>query len=180
MLDSTAFELNAEERLGQSRERFLSSHRAIAACAREFGRLVDEIVEGATLLRTELQIEEEADVRLTPDRCIVQLGPVALTVAWLRGNLDSLADGRLLVIAWEGTVAKRRLSQIPERVSLPRDVQKATAVAVWEGSFVAIAESEASWDWQRETDGNDRSGSRELAARAVGQLRSAWHHRSLQ
>ena len=180
MLDNTAFAFTPEERPEQSRDRFLGSHRAIAACAREFSRLVDEIVAGTALLRSELHIEEEADVRLMPDRCIIQLGPVALTVAWLRGTPDMLADGRLLMIAWDGIVAKRSLSQVLERVARTRDIQKATAVAVWERSFVAVAESEASWGWQQESDGTDRDASPGLAARALAQLRSAWEHRSVQ
>jgi hypothetical protein len=175
MLDNTALDLTAEERLEQSRERFLTSHRAIAACAREFNRLVEEVVERANALRAELMIEEEAELRLTPDRCIVQLGPVALTLGWLRGNLDSLADGRLLVIAWEGTIARRRFSQLPERANAPRAAQ--TATALWEETFVAAAENEASWEWQQEGDRSRQFASPQLAARAVDQLRAAWRQR---
>lgn len=175
MLDNTAFDLTAEERLEQSRERFLTSHRAIAACAREFNRLVEDVVERANALRAELQIEEEPELRLTPERCIVQLGPVALTLAWLRGNLDSLVDGRLLVIAWEGTIARRRFAQFPERPNAPRAAQ--TATAVWEETFVAAAENETSWEWRSEDDRSRQFPSSQLAARAVDRLRGAWQHR---
>ena len=117
MLEGAEFEPSEKDRAEVARERFLSSHRAIAACAREFGRLAEEAVDRAGALRLELMIEEEPELRQTPERCIVQIGPAALTMAWLRGPLDSLADGRLLVIAWQGTIARRRFTERPERLN---------------------------------------------------------------
>ncbi len=170
MLNSAEYEPSEKERAELSRERFLTSHRAIAACAREFGRLAEEIVERAGALRHELMIEEEPDLRLTPDRCIVQIGPVALTIAWLRGALDSLSDGRLLIIAWRGTITRRRFSEVPHRMNAPHAVQ--TAVSVWEESFIASADSEASWEWECEEDPSRRYSSADLAERCVAQARA--------
>jgi hypothetical protein len=120
-------------------------------------------------LRRELLIEDEPELRLTPERCIVQVGPVALTIAWLRGPLDSLTDGRLLIIAWRGTIARRRFNELPERRSAPPATQ--TAVGVWEEVFVASADEHV-WEWKSEAEGGRRYGSAELASRSVEQLRA--------
>jgi len=118
-----------------------------------------------------LMIEEEPELRQTPERCIVQIGPAALTMAWLRGPLDSLADGRLLVIAWQGTIARRRFTERPERLNAPRAVQ--TAVSIWEESFLASADDEATWKWQSEGDASQRYSSAELATHFIDQTRTA-------
>jgi hypothetical protein len=172
MLKSADYEPTEQERAELSRERFLTSHRAIAACSREFGRLADEIVGRAGALRRELMIEEEPDLRLTPERCIVQIGPVALTIAWLRGALDSLTDGRLLIIAWRGTITRRRFSEAPQRVKQSQVAQ--TAAAVWEEAFIASADSEATWEWQCEADPSRRYGSADLAEWCIEQARAAF------
>ena len=103
------------DRTELSRERFLASHRAIAVCAREFGRLAEELADRASTLCNELAIAEPPEMRQTPGRCIVQMGPIAVTTAWLRGPLDSLADGRLMAIAWHGTIVRRGFRERPER-----------------------------------------------------------------
>jgi hypothetical protein len=172
MLDEGEFEPDERTRAELVRERFLSSHRAIAVCAREFSRLAQELIERATVVCEELRIEQEPELRQTPDRCIVQMGPQALTLAWLRGPLDSLADGRLLVIAWEGTIARRRFTERPERLNAPRAVE--TAVVIWEETFVASADDETTWVWQSETDPSRRLGSPELAARMIDKARAVW------
>ena len=171
MIESFPFETIGDEREAQERERFLTSHRALAICAREFGRLADEITDRVVELGRELGIDEAPETRLTPERCIVQLGPVALTVAWLRSTIDSVAEGRLLVIAWQGTVAKRRMAQAPERSLAAKATQ--TAVPVWEETLAATGVSEETWAWRPESDENQLVGSTELATRCVKQLRSA-------
>ena len=122
-------------------------------------------------MRKELMIEEEPELRLTPERCIVQLGPIAITIAWLRGPLDSLTDGRLLVIAWRGTVARRRFREAPTRRSEPAVTQ--TAVSIWEEVFVPAAD-EHRWEWECESDVTRRYDSVQLATRCIDQLRAAW------
>jgi len=172
MLKSADYEPSEQDRAEFARERFLTSHRAIAACSREFGRLAEEIVGRAGVLGRGLTIEDEPELRLTPDRCIVQIGPVALTIAWLRGPLDSLTDGRLLIIAWRGTITRRRFSEAPRRVNAPNAAQ--TAAAVWEETFIASADSEATWEWQSEGDPLRRYGSADLAEWCIEQARTAF------
>src|SRR5437867_3721477 len=80
---------------------FLSTPRALAACAREFTRLCEGIADtlGASLGET---VVDKVVLRQSPERCIIQVGPAALTVAWLRNNRDSVAEGELLIIHWRG------------------------------------------------------------------------------
>ena len=77
----------------------------------------------------------------TPDRCIVQLGPVALTLGWLRSTPDSVAEGRLLVIVWQGTVTPRRRFHAERPAG--QQLQAKSATVLWECEFAAEAASEA-------------------------------------
>ena len=176
MFESTDFIPTESDRAELARERFLTSHRAIAACSREFTVLAQHVIERAGALRHELLIEEEPEIRLTPERCIVQVGPVALTIAWLRGPLDSLTDGRLLIMAWRGTIARRRFSELPVRRSATPVAQ--TAVSVAEESYLASAENELTWAWQSEADPSLRYNAVTLAARSMERLRDAWSMRA--
>ena len=64
---------------------YTSSYRANAACVRELARLHEEIAASLTdaSVPADVKIADEPVVRRSPARCLVQLGPVALTVAWL-------------------------------------------------------------------------------------------------
>ena len=158
------------------RQPYLATHRALAACTREFSRLSTDVVRGAAALHADGVAVEKPVVRQSPGRCIVQLGPVAVTLAWLRSTVDSPADGELLVIVWRGAVAPRG-DHIPERAPTPRSA--APAVALREESFVAEAESEESWTWRQPKRADAGAcSSAELAARCVERLRLA-HAESL-
>jgi hypothetical protein len=163
----------APERDGYDRPVFLSSHRAIAACTREFGRFTDGIAQGVGELRA-AAMAEAPEIRMSPGRCIVQFGPVALTVAWLRSTLDSVADGQLLVIVWRGSVAPRA-SRAPERgAQKPGTRVPLAATALWEDSFTASAANEASWTWRPQSVDVGGLSSSELATRCVDRLRAAY------
>ncbi|HEX2781456.1 MAG TPA: hypothetical protein VHM30_18275 [Gemmatimonadaceae bacterium] len=152
------------------RQPFLTTYRAVAACTREFGRLIDEVLQGVGAYAM-TGIEEKPVVRQSPDRCIVQLGPVALTLAWLQNSRDSVALGELLVVGWRGAVAKRA-EYSPERArtgpaALP-------AKELWADVLVARAADEASWVWHIPGNQEERWSSTELAARCVDRLRLAY------
>lgn len=150
----------------EDRERYLGSHRALAACTREFARLAEDVSRLASTLGV---TEETVELRVTPGRCIVQVGPVALTISWLRSTLDSVADGRLLVVAWKGTVgggAKRGF----ERAAPPAS---RSAVAIWEETLIADATGDGDWHWYTEGHPTRRFDSETLAKRCVEPLRKA-------
>ena len=156
---------------------FLDSHRALAVCTRELARLADEVVRGVAALAG-AAAAEKTTVRRSPDRCIVQLGPVALTIAWLRGTHDAVAAGELLVIVWRGAVAPRPRLQ-PERPATGPAPLGATPL--WEQVLTPKGDSEETWAWQPEDDDDrvERCSSAELAARCVGRLRAAYMEREV-
>lgn len=166
---SSAHELVEERR--HDRRPFLGSYRALAACTRELARLSDEVLRGVAALRGSMA-EEKATVRRSPDRCIVQVGPVALTVAWLRQNSASVADGELLVIVWRGAVAPRH-QHLPERPATAPRAQGATPR--WEQVLTPAGDSEETWSWQSLDIG--RCSSTELAARCIERLRAVYLER---
>ena len=151
------------------RPSFLASHRALAVCTREFGKLSDGVVD-AVESRAASGAVEKPVVRSMPGRCIVQLGPVALTIAWLRSTLDSVADGQLLVMVWKGNVAPK-MNRLPEQQA-SRAASASVPVALLEESLTAAGQDEASWSWRLGADMDFTSA--ELATRCVTMLREAY------
>jgi hypothetical protein len=154
-----------------SAQPFLATHRALSACSREFGRLTDEAVQRATALHAAAGVEEKLTVRQSPSRCIVQLGPVALTIAWLRSRSDVVAHGELLVIVWRGAVARREARYTERPTWWPTPT---AATLVWESVLTPAAASEVAWTWQATALDGAEYSSPELAACCVDQLRLAY------
>jgi hypothetical protein len=152
---------------------FLSSHRALAVRGREFERLSAAAVSGVAALHA-LAAEpgEKPVVRRSPDRCLVQFGPVALTVAWLRHTLDTVAEGELLVIVWRGMIAPNGRFGSDLTTSACTPVRSATVL--WEEAFRASATDEASWTWRPTNADIGGYCSAELAERCVERLRLAY------
>jgi hypothetical protein len=138
----------------------------LAPCAREFTRLSTNIAEivAASLGNN---VPDKIVVRQSPERCIVQVGSAALTVAWIRNNRETVAEGELLIIHWRGIVAPSLRHQ-PERAS-PAALLSATAIS--ESVFVAEATSETDWIWRPVDPDGDRYSSMELAHAVVERLR---------
>ena len=152
------------------RQPFLASHKAVAACTREFVRLSREVVDGVAALSGPAA-EEKAVIRQSPERCIVQLGPVALTLAWLRSTHDSVATGELLAIVWRGSVAPRTKHQPERPVAGPAPLG---ATPLWEQVLTPAGDSEATWAWQPRGTEIGLGSSSALAARCVEQLHAAY------
>lgn len=149
---------------------YIASQRALSACSREFARLGDAIIDGLGAVPSAEDAPKAESVR-TPDRCIVQLGPVALTLGWLRSTPDSVAEGRLLVIVWQGTVTPRRRFHA-ERPAGQQQQAKSASV-LWECEFAAEAASEATWTWRSVAEVEHAVSSDALAARCVERLSAA-------
>ena len=157
------------------REDFLDSHRALAVCAREFDRLADDISKRVLNLQDE-EKGLKADVRRSPGRCIVQLGPVALTISWLRTRAETVSQGRLLIVEWNGTVGANGAQEYVNGV--PTVAVTQTAKVVRENVFLPDASDEKSWTWRREgKNGRKAWKSSDLAKSVVssvnGTLREA-------
>jgi hypothetical protein len=149
---------------------YIASQRALSACSREFTRLGDAIIDGLGAV-TSADVAPKAESIRTPDRCIVQLGPVALTLGWLRSTPDSVADGRLLVIVWQGTVTPRRRFHVERPAAAQQPAKSATVL--WECEFAAEAASEATWTWRSVADVGHAVSSDALAASCVERLSAA-------
>lgn len=149
---------------------FIDTARALTICSRELDALAEEIAR----LAKDLDTPEEAskpDVRRAPNRCIVQLGPVALTVSWLRGHSETVSAGRLLVIEWDGVVGRSN-ERTPERSLAPSD--RTPAEIVRETVFRATATCPTDWEWRREPTGANALSSSALAAQCVDTLRERY------
>ena len=144
---------------------FLGSSRAVAVCAREFERLADTIAKRATSAAE--KVGAKAEVQRMPDRCLVQMGPVALSVSWVRERVDTPATGRLMIAEWQGTVV---------RAPRPADMQTTTTVnhgpaqLIRENILRADATGEPDWLWRGEPSADIGYASRDLAARCVDSL----------
>lgn len=144
---------------------FLGSSRAVAVCAREFDRLADTIAKRATSAAEKLGAK--AEVQRMPDRCLVQVGPVALSVSWVRERVDTVGTGRLMIAEWQGTVVRQ---------PRPADMQTTTttnhgpATLMSEKILRADATGEPDWLWRREPTADLGYASRDLAAHCVESL----------
>ena len=116
-------------------------------------------------------IEDAPMVRLSPGRTIVQLGPVALTLTWLRSTLGHVSDGELLVVVWRGAVHPSRKHE-PERRS---DGPATFATTLWEDTLSVEAADEQSWRWRGAAVDGAAWTSTALAERCVERLQQAYH-----
>lgn len=154
-----------------ARDAYLRSPRALPACARELDHLAAAVSARVTAAAAE--IGETAEIRRAPGRCIVQLGPVALTLSWVRDRVDTVADGCLLVNEWDGIVA-RGVVPSPERAPV---LNGRTAKLLRETLLVADATEEKDWLWREEKNG-EAHASQELANRCVDSLVAGWRAKS--
>ena len=145
---------------------FLATHRGQAAFAREYARLITAIVADVGG-RAKVNPELAPLIRQSPERCIVQLGPVALTMVWLRKGAENTANGELLLILWRGTIAKS--GGEPTEYSARRRAVVAPTI-LWEETLVAAAASEATWSWRSGIADVDGVSSVTLAERSVRRL----------
>lgn len=148
---------------------FIDSHRARNACVRQRSRLFAELARRVQVLH-DSGCSGAAVARPSPDRYIAQLGPVALTVAWLRSRFDSVPDGELLAVVWRGSVAPPGVPR-PERKQARRI---STATVLWEEVVLVAAASEETWRWCPMAGDAAAFTSDELAERYVDRLRAAY------
>ena len=172
MLDHIA--VRSDVRAHDVQSEYTSSYRANAACVRELSRLYEEIAASITEAQgipADAKGIDEPVVRRSPARCLVQLGPVALTVAWLQRAQGTVADGELLAVVWRGEVAVRT-PQGFERAHQHSGASSATAL--WESVLVVSARSETEWSWAPAGARGDGVSSSALAQRCVERLRAAY------
>jgi len=126
-----------EEQRARARTSFLTSQRALTLINRELDSL------SATVLRLcetpgTLPAGIAAEMRRTPDRYTVQIGPVGLSFSWIRGRSNSIADGQLLVIEWSGHLGEQ-----------PPASPSTKAMPAFENVLQPHATSPEDWQWRR-------------------------------
>ena len=163
--DATARAAN-DERLLRDRETYLGSHRSGPACARELERLADDVIQRVEAMDRD-ETAGEIEVRRGAGRCIIQLGPVALTMSWIRSRTDAVIEGRLMIMEWDGIV-RRGTDQVPERAPVRHAFRPATLLR--EDVFVADAATEQTWRWRRDGRPLGMYTSRDLATRCMASL----------
>ena len=161
----TTIPLAGDDRSTQQRDTFLASHRAITHLGREFDRLASEVAKrAATVNRDDTEVPLE--VHRVPGRCTVQLGPVALTLSWVRTRPDTVATGRLMIIEWEGQMARGVTAGAgPNPIPLRETVLRADATRVED------------WQWKSDDVAGYAYDSSELAAHCVDSLAYALQDR---
>ena len=148
---------SVDERTLKQRDAFLGSHRAIAHLGRELDRLA-VAVERRVAKVTRDEAETPLEVHRMPGRCTVQLGPVALTLSWVRTRPDTVATGRLMIIEWEGRVGRASVGTGRSPVPLRETVLRADATRVED------------WQWRSDEVVGYAYNSDELAAHCVDSL----------
>ena len=166
--ESSFVEGDEVEVVGAAGQAYTTSRRATTQCARELERLHTDVISGAKSLH-EQGLTDKPVIRQSPNRCIVQVGGVALTIAWLQNAMASVADGELLVILWQGQVAPAN-SDASDRSMRSPAVRSATAL--WEGVFVVEAEKDDSWHWRQTSNGSGEFTSANLAIACIDRVRS--------
>ena len=144
-----------DEQHARARASFLSSQRALALINRELDSLSNAVLrlcEAPGLLPAGVAPE----VKRTPDRYTVQIGPVGLSFSWLRGRSNSIADGQLLVIEWSGQLGDQQASPAP-RAAMP----------AFEHVLQPHATSPEDWQWRRTDLDLCSYTTRDLAAQCV-------------
>lgn len=130
---------------------FMSEPRALTALRREFDTLTTEL-ERRVKFESARVGEKKFELHSAPQRLVVQLGAVGLSMSWVADRSGNLADGRLLVIQWEGAVAHGRSMGGAQTASPTR-----------ERVFRPEAKSADDWCWRPEAGDGAAYSSRNLA-----------------
>jgi hypothetical protein len=148
---------------------FLRSARASLACTRELEALGDEVSARVIALGT-MDGGLKPEVRRSPSRCLVQMGPVSLSVSWLPGKGEAILEGRLLVIGWSGIAKPGGDSDGGRGAPAPNR----TATPLWEWVYKVRASAPTDWVWTPEDGRGGPLPSAGLAEACVSSLVSAF------
>jgi hypothetical protein len=144
-----------DDKRAKARTAFLASQRALALINRELDSLSAAVVRLCQTPGT-LPPGLSPEMRRTPDRYTVQLGPVGLSFSWIRGRSNSIADGQLLVIEWSGHLG----DQSPT-------TESEMAMPAFEHVLQPHATSPEDWHWRRTDLDLCAYTTRDLAAQCV-------------
>jgi hypothetical protein len=86
---------------------YMSQPRAQTALRRELDTLTTELASRVKSVGSD-RTDGHVEFHSSPQRLVVQLGSVGLSLSWVAARTGNLADGRLLVIEWAGAIAHGR------------------------------------------------------------------------
>jgi hypothetical protein len=86
---------------------YMAQPRAQTALRRELDTLTTELASRVKSVGGE-RTDGHVELHCSPQRLVVQLGSVGLSLSWVAARSGNLADGRLLVIEWEGAITHGR------------------------------------------------------------------------
>jgi hypothetical protein len=140
---------------------YMSQPRAHTALKREFDALTTELAERVKGESDRLG-EDQVEMHCAPQRLVVQLGPVGLSMSWVAGRSGNLADGRLLVIEWDGAITHGRQIGGAKTASPTR-----------ESLYRPEAKGPDDWCWRPETGDGSSYTSRNLAGQCFSSANMA-------
>jgi hypothetical protein len=115
---------------------FLSQPRAHSALRHELDTIIGALKPMIERYRT-AEPERTFDLQLLPHRVVAQVDDVAITFSWLSGRVPTIAEGRLLVIAWRNVASGMRGTEAFK-----------SATPIHERIYVADGTSSEAWRWR--------------------------------
>jgi hypothetical protein len=131
---------------------FLGQPRAVSALRRELDSLGEEL-EARSRREAASGVERSFALYSVPNRLVARFGEAGVSFSWVQGRMGTVADGRLLVIQWEG---------LSETDRGPNVLKSATAVR--EQVYRAEGNDPADWRWRADAPHGRAWSSANLAA----------------
>lgn len=146
---------------GLSPAPFLSQPRAHSALRHELDAIGHELTLAMERCRA-AEPERLFELQVLPFRLVAKLDDVAISFSWLNGRVPTVADGCLLVIAWQN---------VPESVRGLDALRSATALH--EQTYVAEGSAPDEWRWRGDELDSQSHGSASLVAEWVARASTA-------
>jgi hypothetical protein len=130
---------------------YMNQPRAQTALRRELDTLTTELAGRVKSIGAD-RADGHVEFHSSPQRLVVQLGLVGLSLSWVAARSGNLSDGRLLVIEWAGSITHGRGMGGAK-----------TASPIHEQSFRPEAKGPDDWCWRAEGSVGTAYSSRDLA-----------------
>jgi hypothetical protein len=131
---------------------FLSQPRAFSALRRELDLLAAELKPHTQGKETRVA-DRTAELHLLPNRVVVRLDDIGISFSWVAGRLGTVADGRLMVIQWNGAIPRSR-----------GVAAMTSATPVRECVYRAEGDDPESWCWRADAPNGRALSTAHLAA----------------
>jgi hypothetical protein len=137
---------------------FLAQPRAQSALRHQLDALGEELESVVDRCKLE-QPDRLFELQILPNRLVARLDDVAVSFSWLTSGSTSIADGRLLVIAWR---------DVATGVRGPAALK--SAAMMHERSYAADGGTPDTWCWRGEDASRQAYSSADLAAAWIARI----------